>query len=66
MPFVMSLILFAILRIKIQWNKQLELIRRLENTMGRVENILWTKEINYTMRQYVRMNEKWNKMRKMD
>jgi hypothetical protein len=66
MPFVMSLILFAILRIKIQWDKQLELIRRPKNTMGRAENILWTKEINYTRRKYVRMNEKWNKMRKMD
>jgi hypothetical protein len=63
---VMSLILFAILRIKIQWDKQLELIRRPKNTMGRAENILWTKEINYTRRKYVRMNEKWNKMRKMD
>jgi len=62
----MSLILFAILRIKIQWDKQLELIRRPKNTMGRAENILWTKEINYTRRKYVRMNEKWNKMRKMD
>jgi hypothetical protein len=39
---------------KIYWDKQLKLTRRLENTMGRAENILWTKEISYTMRKYMR------------
>jgi hypothetical protein len=32
--------------------------------MGRAENILWTKEINYTRDKYEKMNGKWNKCEK--
>jgi hypothetical protein len=60
----MSRILFGNFGNKIYWDKQLKLIRLIESTMGRAENILWAKEISYTRRKYVRMNEKLNKGRK--
>jgi hypothetical protein len=34
-------------RNKIYWDRQLKLIKRLENIMGHAENILWAKEISY-------------------
>jgi hypothetical protein len=63
----MSRILFGNFRNKIYWDKQLKLIILIESTMGRAENILWAKEISYTRRKYMRMNDKLNKGgKKMD
>jgi len=37
-------------------DKWLRLIWRLENTVGRAENILWYKEISYIREKYEKMN----------